>query len=146
IVGFEVGKARLSGGRRRPPAARHEGRGNADTIPWLRFVSASVIIVGPAKRARQIAPQPRASIERRLVGNNESRLIEEISPRQRRRLICKQIGTRTRGQPAEVPPRAAEEPSTDMGPEGGVDGPRRTCGAAGTQFDTTSYFSSRQFL
>ncbi|EJK62071.1 hypothetical protein THAOC_17333 [Thalassiosira oceanica] len=50
IVGFEVGKARLSGGRRRPPAARHEGRGNADTIPWLRFVSASVIIVGPAKR------------------------------------------------------------------------------------------------
>ncbi|EJK56249.1 hypothetical protein THAOC_23907, partial [Thalassiosira oceanica] len=30
IVGFEVGKARLSGGRRRPPAARHEGHGNTD--------------------------------------------------------------------------------------------------------------------
>ncbi|EJK58455.1 hypothetical protein THAOC_21416, partial [Thalassiosira oceanica] len=39
-----------SGGRRRPPAARHEGRGNADTIPWLRFVSASVIIAAGAKR------------------------------------------------------------------------------------------------
>ncbi|EJK75973.1 hypothetical protein THAOC_02287 [Thalassiosira oceanica] len=27
---------------------------------------------------------------------------------------------------------AAEEPSTDIGPEGGVDGPRWTRGAAGT--------------
>ncbi|EJK66913.1 hypothetical protein THAOC_12116, partial [Thalassiosira oceanica] len=49
IVSFEVGKARLSGGRRRPPAAWHEGRGNADTIPWRRFQSGPVII---AKRAK----------------------------------------------------------------------------------------------
>ncbi|EJK51698.1 hypothetical protein THAOC_29108, partial [Thalassiosira oceanica] len=49
-VGFEVGKARLSGGRRRPPAARHERRGNADTIPWRRLRSGPVIIPYEAKR------------------------------------------------------------------------------------------------
>ncbi|EJK67297.1 hypothetical protein THAOC_11694, partial [Thalassiosira oceanica] len=49
-VSFEVGKARLSGGRRRPPVARHEGRGNADTIPWRRLQSGPVIIPNETKR------------------------------------------------------------------------------------------------
>ncbi|EJK65086.1 hypothetical protein THAOC_14107 [Thalassiosira oceanica] len=49
-VSFEVGKAWLSGVRRRPPAARHEGRGNADTIPLGRLGSGPVIISNETKR------------------------------------------------------------------------------------------------
>ncbi|EJK67168.1 hypothetical protein THAOC_11835, partial [Thalassiosira oceanica] len=43
IVSFEVGKARLSGGCRRPPTARHEGRG------WrqCRYDSVAAVPTGP---------------------------------------------------------------------------------------------------
>ncbi|EJK47072.1 hypothetical protein THAOC_34235, partial [Thalassiosira oceanica] len=50
IVSFEVGKARLSGGRRRPPAARRERRDIADAIMWRRLRSGPVIIASGAKR------------------------------------------------------------------------------------------------
>ncbi|EJK53104.1 hypothetical protein THAOC_27527 [Thalassiosira oceanica] len=46
IVGFEVGKARLSEGRRRPPAARHDSHVKADT---------SDPVVAAPIRARYIA-------------------------------------------------------------------------------------------
>ncbi|EJK71679.1 hypothetical protein THAOC_06857 [Thalassiosira oceanica] len=50
IVGFEVGKARLSNGRRRPLAALHDGHEKADTILWRRFRSGPIIIANEAKR------------------------------------------------------------------------------------------------
>ena len=50
IVDFEIGKARLSGGRWRPPVAQHERRDHGRTIVWRRLVSASVIIINEAKR------------------------------------------------------------------------------------------------
>ncbi|EJK43866.1 hypothetical protein THAOC_37648 [Thalassiosira oceanica] len=79
-------------------------------------------------RARRIAPQPRASIERQF-GNIESKLIDEFIPAASASSDL-QIRTRTGGQPTEVPPRccrgAAEEPSTDIGLDGGVDGPQWT--------------------
>ncbi|EJK69586.1 hypothetical protein THAOC_09139 [Thalassiosira oceanica] len=88
-----------------------------------------------APRARRIAPQPRASVERRSVGNNiESRLIDEFTPAaaSRRRLICKsELGQEANDRGAvEVPLRSPTQISG--GPEGGVDGPRWTRGAAGT--------------
>ncbi|EJK53707.1 hypothetical protein THAOC_26796, partial [Thalassiosira oceanica] len=71
------------------------------------------------------------------VENIEIRLIEEFIPAAA--LSSLQIQTRTGGQPSEVPPGgvplqrcrrgAAEEPDIDIGPEGGVDGPRWTRGA-----------------
>ena len=50
IVDFEIGKARLSGGRWRPPAAQRGRRDHGRTIVWRRLVSASVIIINEAKR------------------------------------------------------------------------------------------------
>ncbi|EJK73449.1 hypothetical protein THAOC_04926, partial [Thalassiosira oceanica] len=56
--------------------------------------------------ARQIAPQPRASVKRRLVATTsiESKLIDEVIPAAA--LSDLQIRTRTGGQPTEVPPRS----------------------------------------
>ena len=47
---FEIGKARLSGGRWRPPVAQHGGGDHVYMIVWRRLVSASVIIANEAKR------------------------------------------------------------------------------------------------
>ena len=47
---FEIGKARLSGGRWRPPAAQHGHRDHVHTIVRRRFVSAPVIVPNVAKR------------------------------------------------------------------------------------------------
>ncbi|EJK57103.1 hypothetical protein THAOC_22891 [Thalassiosira oceanica] len=56
------------------------------------------------------------------VGNIESKLIDLFTPAAA--LSDLQIRTRTGGQPTEVPPRCrrgdAEEPNTNIGPEGGV--------------------------
>ena len=49
-VDFEIGKARLSDVRWRPPAAQHGRRDHGRTIVWRRLVSASVIIINEAKR------------------------------------------------------------------------------------------------
>ncbi|EJK67671.1 hypothetical protein THAOC_11267, partial [Thalassiosira oceanica] len=73
------------------------------------------------------------SLHRTAVGNIESRLIDEFTPAAASSDL--QIRTRTGGQPTvptEVPRDAAEETSTDIGLEGGDDGPRWTRGAAGT--------------
>ena len=50
IVDRNVGKDRLSDGRRRPPAARHERLDIGEAIMWWRLRSGPVIIVGAAKR------------------------------------------------------------------------------------------------
>ncbi|EJK71802.1 hypothetical protein THAOC_06722 [Thalassiosira oceanica] len=80
----ELGKAQLSKGRWRLPAARHKGRDNADTIPMgcharsRKTAHASTVTKVPTKtkkneqnhgapRARRIAPQPRASVLWRLA-------------------------------------------------------------------------------
>ena len=46
----KASRARLSDGRRRPPAARRDGRDKAETILWRRFRSGPVIIVVEVKR------------------------------------------------------------------------------------------------
>ena len=60
-IDLEARKARLSGGRQRPPAARHEGRGNAETIPWRRFRS------GPVHHRRRGQKVPRRARFVRIV-------------------------------------------------------------------------------
>ena len=46
----KASKARLSDGRRRPPAARRDRRDKAETILWRRFRSGPVIIVVEVER------------------------------------------------------------------------------------------------
>ncbi|EJK58523.1 hypothetical protein THAOC_21349 [Thalassiosira oceanica] len=74
------------------------------------------------------------SLYQTAVGNIESRLIDEFTPAAALSdlLICKsELGREANRQRCRR--GAAEEPSTDIGQEGGVDdGPRWTRGAAGT--------------
>ena len=48
----KASRARLSDGRRRPPAARRDRRDKAETILWRRFRSGPVIIVVEVERDR----------------------------------------------------------------------------------------------
>ncbi|EJK63312.1 hypothetical protein THAOC_16036, partial [Thalassiosira oceanica] len=60
---------------------------------------------------------------------NAARVTEKVGLTQKKKVASTQEPT-DRG--------AAEKPNTDIGLEGGVDGPRWTRGTAGTSFDTTS--------
>ncbi|EJK61137.1 hypothetical protein THAOC_18419 [Thalassiosira oceanica] len=72
------------------------------------------------------------SLHRTAVGNIERRLIDEFTPAAASSDL--QIRTRTGEANRQRCRRgAAEEPSTDIGPEGGVDGPRWTRGAVALQ-------------
>ncbi|EJK52926.1 hypothetical protein THAOC_27744 [Thalassiosira oceanica] len=86
-----------------------------------------------------IAPQ--ASIEQRLATSSKVDL-QTRSPRQRRRLICKSKLEReaNRQRSRRGAAGAAEEPSTDIGPEGGVDDPD---GHASTALQGLSSISHR---
>ncbi|EJK64778.1 hypothetical protein THAOC_14454 [Thalassiosira oceanica] len=77
-----------------------------------------------------MAPQPRASVKRRLATSKVN--LWTKSSRQRRRLICKSELEQEANRQMCRRRGAAEEPNTDIGPEGGADGSRWTCGAAGT--------------
>ena len=46
----KASRARLSNGRRRPPAARRDGRDKAETILWRRFRSGPVIVAVEVER------------------------------------------------------------------------------------------------
>ena len=46
----KASRARLSDGRRRPPAARRDGRDKAETILWRRFRSGPVIVAVEVER------------------------------------------------------------------------------------------------
>ena len=49
-LAIKASKARLSDGRRRPPAAQHDRRDKEETILWRRLRSGPVIIVAEAER------------------------------------------------------------------------------------------------
>ena len=49
-IATKASKARLSDGRRRPPAARCDRQGIADVIMWRQFRSGPVIIVIEVER------------------------------------------------------------------------------------------------
>ncbi|EJK52585.1 hypothetical protein THAOC_28122, partial [Thalassiosira oceanica] len=81
------------------------------------------------------------SLRHMAVGNIESKLIDVFTSAAASSDL--QIRTRTGGQPQRAR-GAAEEPSTEIGPEGGVDGPRWTRGAADL-LSSWANFCSRRF-
>ena len=87
IVGFEVGNARVSDGRRRPGAARHDGHEKDDTILWLRFHRSGPVIIaaGAGRAGRGVGSMLRAlSIVARRAFNSQRLLKKSIYSNARR--------------------------------------------------------------
>ncbi|EJK60148.1 hypothetical protein THAOC_19549, partial [Thalassiosira oceanica] len=115
-----------------PLSAKIERSGKRQ--PWTLDPQPMTMAFGFTTAAMKIAELPEGQLQatdssrglvQKAVGNMKSKLMDAFIPAAASSDL--QIRTRTGSQPTEVPSRcrrgAAEEPNTDIGPEGGVDGP-----------------------